>query len=446
MKTTLITNANIVNEGKVFEGDVLIRDKYIDAIGTDLSSRPADVVIDARGKFLLPGIIDDQVHFREPGLTHKGNIHSESRAAVAGGVTSYMEMPNTNPPTFTQELLAEKYSIASRTSLANYSFYMGASNDNLDEVMKTDIRNVCGLKIFMGSSTGNLLVDDPKTLEGFFSKFPSLIAAHCEDETTIRNNSAEYKQRYGEDVPIECHPQIRSVDACFKSSSFATGLAKKHGTRFHVLHISTAKETSLFENNIPLAKKKITSEACIHHMWFNDSDYKKLGTLIKWNPAIKTAADQDAIFAAMLDDRIDVIATDHAPHTRDEKKNTYFKAPSGGPLIQHSLVAMLEFYHHGKIKLEKIVQKMSHNPAILFQINKRGFVREGYFADLVLVDLRKPWTIGPGNILAKCGWSPFEGSTMTSQVTHTFVSGHLAYAEGKLNEGRMGERLSFDRN
>ncbi len=441
MKTTLITNANIVNEGKVFEGDVLIRGQYIEAIGNDLSSRPADFVIDARGKFLLPGVIDDQVHFREPGLTHKGNIHSESRAAVAGGVTSYMEMPNTNPPAFTQELLADKYSIASKTSLANYSFYMGASNDNLDEVMKTDIRNVCGLKIFMGSSTGNLLVDDPKTLEGFFSKFPSLIAAHCEDESTIRNNSAEYKQRYGEDVPIECHPQIRSVDACFKSSSFAIGLAKKHGTRFHVLHISTAKETSLFDNNIPLAKKKITSEACIHHMWFNDSDYKKLGTLIKWNPAIKTADDQDAIFAAMLDGRIDVIATDHAPHTRDEKQNTYFKAPSGGPLIQHSLVAMLEFYHRGKINLEKIVEKMSHNPAILFQINKRGFIREGYFADIVLVDLKKPWTIGPGNILAKCGWSPFEGSTMSSQVTHTFVSGHLAYAEGKLNEERMGERL-----
>jgi dihydroorotase len=446
MKTTLITNANIVNEGKVFQADVLIRGQYIDVIGMDLSSRPYDVIIDAKGKFLLPGVIDDQVHFREPGLTHKGNIHSESRAAVAGGVTSYMEMPNTNPPVFTQELLAEKYSIASQSSLANYSFYMGASNDNLDEVMKTDIKNVCGLKIFMGSSTGNLLVDDPKTLEGFFSRFPSLIAAHCEDELTIRNNSADFKQRYGEDVPIECHPQIRSEEACFKSSSFAIGLAKKNGTRFHVLHISTAKETSLFDNTIPLAEKKITSEACIHHMWFNDSDYKKLGTLIKWNPAIKTAKDQGAVFAAMLDDRIDVIATDHAPHTRDEKNNTYFKAPSGGPLIQHSLVAMLEFYHRGAIKLEKIVEKMSHNPAILFQISKRGFIREGYFADLVLVDLKKPWTISQENILAKCGWSPFEGTTMTSQVTHTFVSGHLAYAEGQLKEGTIGQRLVFDRN
>jgi dihydroorotase len=312
--------------------------------------------------------------------------------------------------------------------------------------MKTDIKNVCGLKIFMGSSTGNLLVDDPKTLEGFFSRFPSLIAAHCEDELTIRNNSADFKQRYGEDVPIECHPQIRSEEACFKSSSFAIGLAKKNGTRFHVLHISTAKETSLFDKTIPLAEKKITSEACIHHMWFNDSDYKKLGTLIKWNPAIKTAKDQGAVFAAMLDDRIDVIATDHAPHTRDEKNNTYFKAPSGGPLIQHSLVAMLEFYHRGTIKLEKIVEKMSHNPAILFQISKRGFIREGYFADLVLVDLKKPWTISQENILAKCGWSPFEGTTMTSQVTHTFVSGHLAYAEGQLKEGTIGQRLVFDRN
>lgn len=446
MKTTLITNANIVNEGKVFEGDVLIRDQYIDAIGKDLSSRHADVTIDARGKFLFPGVIDDQVHFREPGLTHKGNIYSESRAAVAGGVTTYMEMPNTNPPTFTQKLLEEKYSIASQTSLANYSFYIGASNDNLDEVMKTDLKNVCGLKIFMGSSTGNLLVDDPKTLEGFFSRFPALIAAHCEDESTIRHNSAEFKERYGEDVPIECHPQIRNADACFKSSSFAIGLAKKHGTRFHVLHISTAKEISLFDNSIPLANKKITAEACIHHMWFNDSDYKRLQTLIKWNPAIKTADDQKAVFGAMMDDRIDVIATDHAPHTLQEKENTYFKAPSGGPLIQHSLVAMLEFYHREKIKLEKIAEKMSHNPAILFQINKRGFIREGYYADLVVVDLNKPWTINKSNILAKCGWSPFEGTTMSSQITHTIVSGHLAYAEGKLDEGKMGERLTFNRN
>ncbi len=312
--------------------------------------------------------------------------------------------------------------------------------------MKTDITKVCGLKIFMGSSTGNLLVDNPETLEAFFSRFPALIAAHCEDEPTIRKNSAVFKERYGEDVPIECHPQIRSAEACYKSSSFAIDLAKKHGTRFHVLHISTAKETSLFDNSIPLSKKKVTAEACIHHMWFNDSDYKRLGTLIKWNPAIKTSSDQSEVFKAMLDDRIDVIATDHAPHTLDEKRNTYFKAPSGGPLIQHSLVAMLEFYHQGKISLEKIVQKMSHNPAILFQISKRGFIREGFFADLVLVDLNKSWTISKQNILAGCGWSPFEGVTMKSQVSHTFVSGYLAYADGKLDDRKMGERLSFDRN
>src|SRR5688500_11246729 len=404
MKTILITNANIVNEGRVFEGDVLIKGQFIEKIGNDLSSDNAEVVIDANGKYLLPGLIDDQVHFREPGLTHKATIYSESRAAVAGGVTSYMEMPNTNPPTFTQQLLADKYAIAAQTSLANYSFFMGAANDNLEEVLKTDITKVCGLKIFMGSSTGNLLVDDPKILEGFFSRFPSLIAAHCEDESTIRKNSLEFKEKYGEDVPLECHPLIRSETACYKSSSFAIDLAKKHGTRFHVLHISTAKETSLFDNSIPLEKKKITAEACVHHLWFNEADYKRLGTLIKWNPAIKTAHDQQEVFKALLDDRIDVIATDHAPHTWEEKQNKYFNAPSGGPLIQHSLVAMLEFYHKKKITLEKIVEKMSHNPAILFQIEKRGYIREGYFADLVLVDLNKPWSVDRSNILAKCQW------------------------------------------
>lgn len=445
MKTTLITNANIVNEGKVFAADVLIEGQYIAAIGKDLASRPADKVIDAKGKYLLPGVIDDQVHFREPGLTHKATIYSEARAAVAGGVTSFMEMPNTNPPTFTQELLEDKFQIAARTSLANYTFFIGASNDNLDEVMKTDISKVCGLKIFMGSSTGNLLVDDPKTLEGFFSRFPSLIAAHCEDEPTIRKNSALYKERYGEDVPIECHPLIRSEEACYLSSSFAIGLAKRHGTKFHILHISTAKETSLFDNTIPLEKKKITAEACIHHLWFNDADYKRLGTLIKWNPAVKTAHDQQEIFNAVLDDRIDVIATDHAPHTWDEKQGTYFKAPSGGPLVQHSLTAMLEFYQRGKISLEKVVQKMCHNPAILFQIDKRGFIREGYFADLVLVDMNKPWTISKDNIVAQCGWSPLEGNTFKSQITHTFVSGHLAYSEGKFDESKKGERLFFNR-
>lgn len=446
MKKTLLLNANIVNEGKVFEGDVLIKGQYIESVGKDLSSREADVVIDAKGKYLLPGAIDDQVHFREPGLTHKGNIFSESRAAVAGGVTSYMEMPNTNPPTFTQALLEDKYGIASRTSLANYSFFIGASNDNLEEVMKTDVKKVCGLKIFMGSSTGNLLVDDPQTLEGFYSRFPAIIATHCEHEPTIRRNLEEYKEKYGEDVPMEYHPLIRSAEACYLSSSAAVVLAKKHGTRLHILHISTAKELSLFDNNLPLEKKKITSEACIHHLWFNDADYKRLGTLLKWNPAVKTAHDQQEIFKAVLDDRIDVIATDHAPHTLEEKKNTYFKAPSGGPLVQHSLVAMLEFHLQGKIGIEKVVQKMSHNPAILFQIEKRGFIREGYFADLVLADLNKPWTVSKNNILAHCGWSPLEGTAFRASVTHTFVSGHLAYSEGKFDESQAGQRLLFDRS
>lgn len=445
MKTTLILNANIVNEGKVFEGDVLIKGKYIEKVGKNLSSAGVDRVIDAKGKHLLPGAIDDQVHFREPGLTHKGSIHSESRAAVAGGVTSFMEMPNTVPPAFTQALLEDKYAIASKSSLANYSFYIGASNDNLDEVMKTDLTRVCGLKIFMGSSTGNLLVDDPKTLEGFYSRFPSIIATHCEDEATIRKNTQEFKDKYGEEVPVMCHPQIRSEEACYKSSSFAVGLAKKHGTRLHILHISTAKETELFDSSIPLEQKKITAEACIHHLWFDDSDYKRLGMFLKWNPAVKTKKDQEAIFKAVLEDRIDVIATDHAPHTFEEKKNSYFKAPSGGPLVQHSLVAMLEFYLLGKITLEKVVQKMCHNPAILFQIEGRGYIREGYFADLVLVDLTSPWKVSKDNILAKCGWSPFEGTTFRSSVTHTFVSGHLAYSEGNLDESVPGERMLFNR-
>jgi dihydroorotase len=445
MESILITNANIVNEGKVFTADVFINGQHIEAIDPNLSSRKANKVIDAKGNFLLPGAIDDQVHFREPGLTHKGNIFSESRAAVAGGVTSFMEMPNTNPPTFTRQLLEDKFAIAAHTSLANHSFFIGASNDNLDEVMKTDLKKACGLKIFMGSSTGNLLVDNPKTLEGIFSRFPSLIASHCEDEPTIRQNLIDFKERLGDDVPMENHPLIRSAEACYKSSSFAVSLAKKHGTRLHILHISTAKETGLFQNDIPLEKKKITAEACIHHLWFNDTDYKQLGTRIKWNPAIKTKEDQTEIFKALLDDRIDVIATDHAPHTVDEKNNTYFNAPSGGPLVQHSVVAMMEFFHQKKISLEKIVQKMSHNPAILFQISKRGFIREGYFADLVLVDPKKTWTVEKQNILSKCGWSPFEGNTFQSSITHTIVSGHLAYEDGKLNEEKMGQRLTFDR-
>ncbi len=441
--TTLIVNAKIVNEGQVLDGDVLIKDAYIEKIGQNLASTKADRVVDAKGKFLFPGAIDDQVHFREPGLTRKGDIFTESRAAVAGGVTTFMEMPNTVPPTFTQALLEQKYQAASKTSVANYSFYIGASNDNLDEVMKTDLHQVCGLKIFMGSSTGNLLVDDPKVLEGFFSRWPGLIATHCEDEPTIRKNSESFKAKYGDDVPIELHPKIRSEEACYKSSSSAIQLAKKHKTRLHILHISTAKETELFSNKQPLEKKLITAEACIHHLWFSDADYKTLGTKIKWNPAIKTSADREAIWKAVLDDRIDVIATDHAPHTTEEKGGSYFKAPSGGPLVQHALVAMMEFYQQGRITPEKIAEKMAHKPAILFRIEKRGFIREGYFADLALVDPSSSWRVEKSNLLYKCRWSPFEGQTFHSRVTHTWVNGHLAWEKGRLDDSVLGKRLSF---
>jgi dihydroorotase len=438
----LITNAKIVNEGKVIDGDVLIRGERIEKIGSGIT-RDRARVIDAKGNYLMPGVIDDQVHFREPGLTHKGTIHTESRAAVAGGVTSFMEMPNTVPPAFTQELLEKKYSIAARDSFANYSFYIGASSNNLSEVMKTDLKKVCGLKIFMGSSTGDLLVDDPDLLAGFFSNFEGIIATHCEDEPTIRRNTEEFRKKFGEDIPASYHPLIRNEEGCYKSSSFAVELAKSHGTRLHVLHISTAKETQLFDNKLPLVKKKITAEACVHHLCFNDSDYERLGMKIKWNPAIKTANDQEAIFRAVLDNRIDVIATDHAPHTLDEKSNSYFKAPSGGPLVQHSLVSMLEFFHDKKITLPGITEKMSHNPAILFRIEDRGFIREGYYADLVVVDPSQPWQVQKDNILAKCGWSPFEGQTFRSRVTHTFASGRLAYENGKVIEGIRGKRLAF---
>lgn len=443
MNSTLIVNAKIVNEGRIIEGDLLIDGHYIERVDKNLQSAPAKRIIDANGKYLLPGAIDDQVHFREPGLTHKANIFSESRAAVAGGVTSFMEMPNTIPPAFTQELLEDKYQIAAKNSLGNYSFYIGASNDNLEEVMKTDLKNVCGLKIFMGSSTGNLLVDNPKTLEGFFSNFPSIIATHCEDEPTIRKNMELFREKYGSDLPAKMHPQIRSHEACYLSSSFAVGLAKKHGTHLHILHISTEKETHLFDNTIPLKDKKITAEACIHHLWFNDLDYAKKGMLIKWNPAIKTSFDQQAVFNAVMDDRIDVIATDHAPHTWQEKQNSYFNAPSGGPLVQHSIVAMMEFHKQGKISVEKMVEKMCHNPATLFKIEKRGFIREGYFADLVLVDPNSAWEVSKSNILAKCGWSPFEGQTFSSSIHSTWVSGHLAYSEGKIDDSKTGHRLSF---
>lgn len=444
MSSILIKNATLVNEGKQYVADVLIRDQQIEKIGVN-STWSADKIIDASGKYLLPGAIDDQVHFREPGLTHKGDIYSESKAAVAGGITSYMEMPNTVPNVFTQELLEDKYRIAAQQSLANYSFFMGASNDNIDEVLKTNPKNVCGIKVFMGSSTGNMLVDNKETLESIFSKCRMLIATHCEDEATIRANTAIYKEKYGEDIHVECHPLIRSEDACYTSSSLAVDLAKKHNSRLHILHISTAKEVSLFDNTIPLSQKRITAEACVHHLWFSDADYREKGTLIKWNPAIKTAKDRDAIFQAVIDNRIDVIATDHAPHTLEEKNNSYFKAPSGAPLVQHSLVAILEFFHKGKIALEKIVEKMSHNVAILFEIEKRGFIREGYQADLVLVDLNDPWTVDKSNILYKCGWSPLEGQTFSSKITHTIVNGHLAYENGIFDESVKGKRLLFER-
>ena len=443
MSTTLIKQATIVNEGRQYIADVMIKDGLIDQIATQID-KLADKEINAEGLYLLPGCIDDQVHFREPGLTYKGDIHSESRAAVAGGITSFMEMPNTVPNTLSQQLLDDKYNIAAQSSLANYSFFMGASNDNLDEVLRTDARNVCGVKVFMGSSTGNMLVDNPQTLERLFTQSPMLIATHCEDEATIKGNLQHYKQLLGDNIPVRLHPKIRNTEACYLSSSMAVELAKKHNTRLHILHISTAKETGLFNNTIPLKDKKITAEACIHHLWFSDNDYESKGNFIKWNPAVKTAEDRDAILAAVLDGRIDIIATDHAPHTLEEKNKPYLQAPSGGPLVQHALPAMLQLYQEGKLTLEQIVEKMAHNPAVCFKVENRGFIREGYFADLILINLNSPWTVNKQNIMYKCGWSPFEGQTFQSAVTHTFVSGNLAYANGKLIDETMGMRLTFN--
>ena len=443
MPTTLLKNAKIVNEGKVTEGDVLIKNGRIEKVADSMATNERTREIDLKGKFLFPGVIDDQVHFREPGLTHKANIYTEAKAAVAGGVTSFMEMPNTVPNALTQELLEDKYQIARQTSLANYSFYMGASNENLEEVLRTDKQKICGVKIFMGSSTGNMLVDNETVLNRLFSNVDHLIATHCEDEATIRANTQIFKEKYGEDMPIKYHPAIRNEEACYKSASMAVGLAKKHGTRLHILHISTAKECGLFEV-VPLEKKKITAEACVHHMWFDDSDYEGKGTLIKWNPAVKTENDRKSILQAVLDGRIDVIATDHAPHTTEEKSNGYFSAPSGGPLIQHSLVAMLDFYHEGKVSLEQIAEKMCHNPAILFRVEARGYIREGYHADLVVADLDAEWKVSKENVIAKCGWSPFEGHTFKSKVTHTFVNGNLVYENGSFDESTRGDRLLFN--
>ena len=423
---------------------MLIENQKIKTIAKKISIN-AEKIINAKGLYLLPGVIDDQVHFREPGFTHKGTIFTESRAAIAGGVTSFMEMPNTKPQALTQKLLEEKYQIASKKSFANYSFFMGASNNNLEEVLKTNPKNVGAIKIFMGSSTGNMLVDDKNILEEIFAKSPMLIAVHCEDEATIKENINQAKKTYGEEVPIYEHPNIRSEDACFKSSSMAIKLAQKHNARLHVFHLSTKKELELFNNNIPLKDKKITAEVCIHHLCFNEKNYKEKGTLIKWNPAIKKESDRKALFKALLNDKLDVIATDHAPHTLKEKNNSYFKAPSGGPLVQHALPAMLEFSKKGEIGIEKVVEKMCHNPAICFKIEKRGFIREGYFADLVLVNLNSPWEVKKENILYKCGWSPFEGEKFNTKVTHTIVNGHIAFSNGIFDESKHGMRLTFDR-
>ena len=443
-ETYLIKAGTLVNEGRVSHQDVLIRNECIEQVGESLEPKINYKEINAAGKHLFPGVIDDQVHFREPGLTQKGEIYTEAKAAVAGGVTSFMEMPNVQPQTLTQSLLEEKYEIGRKKSLANFSFYMGASNENLEEVMKTDPRQVCGVKVFMGSSTGDMLVDDTQTLERIFSRVSMLIATHCEDELTIRTNMAHALQKYGQEIPFEQHPIIRSAEACYLSSSRAVSLAKKYGTRLHVLHISTGKELELFENETSLSSKKITAEACIHHLWFSDEDYQQKGALIKWNPAVKTSKDRAQIWDGLLANKIDVIATDHAPHTRQEKNQIYANAPSGGPLIQHSLVAMLEFYHQGKISLEQIAEKMSHAVAVCYKVQQRGFIREGYFADLALVDLNCPWRVGPDNIVAKCGWSPFEGALFRSQVEKTFVSGHLAYDTGQFDEKIKGKRLSFN--
>ena len=446
MKSILIKNANIVNEGKIIRGDVLIEEDHIVEIADSISMKSSNTkIIEADERYLLPGMIDDQVHFREPGLTHKATIESESKAAIAGGITSYIEMPNTIPQATTIELLEQKFKIAAKTSWANYSFMFGGTNDNLEEILKVDPQKVAGLKLFLGSSTGNMLVDNPETLENIFSKTKLLISAHCEDETTIRKNLAIYKDKFGDDIPMKYHPEIRSAEACFISSSKAVELAKKTGARLHVFHLSTEKETHLFSNKKPLEKKKITAEVCIHHLWFSDNDYKTKGSSIKWNPAVKSEADRAGLLKALLDDRIDVIATDHAPHTLEEKNNNYVNAPSGGPMVQHALVALLELYHKEKISLEKIVEKTAHNPAILFQIKDRGYIRKGYKADLVLVDLNSPWAVKKENLLYKCGWSPFEGTIFKSRITHTLVNGTLVYENSKFANNSTAERLTFNR-
>lgn len=442
---TVIKGARVTNEGKTRSLDVLIKDGRIEKIARSISAKGAEEV-KADGLHLLPGVIDDQVHFREPGYTKKATIRTESRAAVAGGVTSFMEMPNTKPPALSLKALEEKYAIAAKSSPANYSFYMGASNNNLSSVVRVDPKKVCGVKVFMGSSTGNMLVDNDKALEELFKKCPTLIATHCEDEPTIKANEEEFKLRFGKNVPIEMHPEIRSVKACILSSAKAVALAEKYKTRLHILHITTANELELFTNRIPLEDKRITAEVCVHHLWFDSKDYGHLGARIKCNPAIKSTEHRQALLDALLDDRLDVIATDHAPHLKAEKQKEYFEAPAGLPLVQHGLLMMLGFQQRGLIKLEKIVEKMCHAPATCFQVKDRGFIREGNWADLVLVDLDKPTAVSKDNILYKCGWSPFEGQKFSASIEKTFVNGEVAYdsATGVVNKTR-GMRLEFDR-
>ncbi|WP_439128349.1 dihydroorotase [Polaribacter sp.] len=445
MTTYLIKNAKVVNENKTFKSDVLIENEVIKQISSNITVEENMKVINANGNYLIPGFIDDQVHFREPGLTHKANIATESKAAVAGGITTFIEQPNTVPQATTQELLENKFSIASKDSYTNYSFMFGGTNNNLEELLKTDPKKVAGIKLFLGSSTGNMLVDDVEVLEKIFSSTKMIISVHCEDEATIRKNTAEFKEKYGDDIPIKYHPVIRSEEACYISSSKAIELAKKTGARLHIFHVSTEKETHLFRNDIPLEEKQITAEVCVHHLWFNDKDYDEKGTFIKWNPAVKTEKDRQGLWKALLDDRIDVLATDHAPHTLEEKNNVYTKAPSGGPLVQHAVIAILEKVKEGVISIEKAVEKMSHNPAKLFQIKKRGFIKEGYYADLVLIDPNKPQTVTKENVLYKCGWSPFEGTTFSASITHTFVNGNLIYNNGIFNDAVKGKRLTFNR-
>jgi len=447
----LIAGVRIVNDGRIFAGSVLIGNGLITDIfiegrnNIDLPDLWDVTTIDARGKYLIPGVIDDQVHFREPGLTYKGDLHSESRAAIAGGVTSFMDMPNTDPKTVTIDLIEQKFELAARNSMANYSFFLGATNDNLEEIKKADPSIVCGLKVFMGASTGNMLVDDPRVLEKIFKQSKLLVAIHSEDEETIRHNLQKYIELYGEGIPINAHYLIRSEEACFKSTLRAVDLAKRCGTRLHILHLSTAKELELLDRVSRLPNKAITGEVCVHHLWFDERDYPRLGSQIKWNPAIKTENDKNALLNGLLEDKIDIIATDHAPHTWEEKQYPYLKCPSGGPLVQHSLVAMMELSRQGKISIEKIVEKMCHNPAILYHIKNRGFIRNGYSADLVLIDPDSPWQVDKSNILYKCGWSPFEGQTFSSKVTHTFVNGTLVYKNGKFDESFRGERLEFSK-